>query len=144
MTGQVPPVPPTGAPARVAVPLPWSTKLTPAGRGPVSTREGTGTPVAVTRKVPAIPTVKVVAAAGVPARVAVPLWLSVKVTPVGSAPASARAGVGNATANTSKKEAMPTSKLAWSTLVIAGASSTVSAKVWVASPSTPLWAVTVK
>ena len=38
-------------------------KLTPEGRAPLSTMDGAGKPVAVTPKEPALPTVKVVAAA---------------------------------------------------------------------------------
>ena len=54
-------LPPTeGVPARVAVPLPWSTKVTPAGSVPVSERPALGLPVEVTVKLPALPVVKVV------------------------------------------------------------------------------------
>ena len=45
--------PAAGVPARVAVPLPLSTKVTPAGRRPVSLRAAVGKPVVVTVKVPA-------------------------------------------------------------------------------------------
>src|SRR4051794_39818256 len=123
--GYVPPVPAFGVPARVAVPLPLSVSVTPAGSAPVSLRATlTGKPVVVTENVPAAPTVKVVLAPlviagawfttsvkfcvafgatpllpvmvtgwrppvpafGVPARVAVPLPLSVNVTFAGSVP----------------------------------------------------------
>ena len=49
-----------GAPASVAVPSPLSTKLTPTGRAPDSDRAGVGTPVVLTMKLPALPTVNVV------------------------------------------------------------------------------------
>src|ERR1700722_10250886 len=122
LRGKVPPA--AGVPARVAVPLPLSTKVTPEGSAPVSESEGFGNPVEVTENEPAVPlenvvldpeamdgawfTVKVkdceasgttplvayremgsrppVPAAGVPASVAVPLPLSVKVTPEGRTP----------------------------------------------------------
>ena len=52
-------VPEAGVPARVAVPSPLSTKVTPPGSVPVSVRAGGGVPVAVTVKVPDVPSVKV-------------------------------------------------------------------------------------
>ena len=57
-------MPAAGVPARVAVPSPLSVKVTPAGRVPVSDRVAVGNeaPV-VTVKVPAVPAVKVAAAA---------------------------------------------------------------------------------
>jgi hypothetical protein len=67
-------------PARVAVPLPLSWKLTPLGRTPVSFSVGVGVPLAVTVNPPADPAVNVVLAAlmiaaGVPVtvRLTVPL-----------------------------------------------------------------------
>ena len=51
-----------GVPARVAVPLPLSTNVTPEGRAPVSESEGFGNPAVVTVKDPADPSVKVVLA----------------------------------------------------------------------------------
>jgi len=56
--GKVPAVPLAGVPPRVAVPLPLSTKVTPLGNAPDSERAGFGTPVVVTMKVEALPTVK--------------------------------------------------------------------------------------
>ena len=52
-----------GVPDRRAVPLPWSTKVSPAGRVPVSVMAGVGEPVVVTAKAPAVPRVKSAAAA---------------------------------------------------------------------------------
>ena len=52
-------------PARVAVPLPLSTKVTPLGSVPTSERAAFGIPVVVTEKDPAEPTLKVVALAEV-------------------------------------------------------------------------------
>jgi len=56
--------------------------------------------------VPAVPP------AGVPLKVAVPLWLSTKLTPVGRAPNSDRLGVGNPTAATVNELAVPNWKVA--------------------------------
>ena len=70
--------------------------------------------------------------------------MSVKLTPPGSAPLSARLGAGGPTEVTGKEPAAPTVKVAWPALVIAGAWLTVSVKAWVPSAPTPLWAVTVK
>ncbi len=120
-----------GVPARVAVPLPLSVKLTPTGRAPVLVIVvATGYPAAVvTVKLPALPLVNVAEPAlvklgdsftvsvnacwvdpaelpavivigkgpdtvGVPAIVAVPSPLSVKVMPAGNAPARPIAGTG--------------------------------------------------
>ena len=66
-----------------------------------------------------------------------------KVTPAGSAPVSLSAGVGTPVVVTVKVPGVPTVKVALSALVIAGAWSTVSVKLWVASGSTPLAAVMV-
>ncbi len=48
-------------PAIAAVPLPLSTKVTPAGSAPVLVMYGSGKPVAVTVKLPGAPTLKVAA-----------------------------------------------------------------------------------
>jgi hypothetical protein len=63
--GYEPPVPAAGVPDRVAVPSPLSTRFTPDGSEPVSDKVAVGLPVEVTVKDPAVPTVKVVAAAEV-------------------------------------------------------------------------------
>ena len=73
-----------------------------------------------------------------PARVAVPSPLSLKVTPSGSAPVSDRAAVGSPVVVTVKEPALPSVKVALSLEVICGATSTVRVKVWVASGATPL------
>jgi len=75
-----------------------------------------------------------VAAAGVPASVAVPLPLSTKVTPVGSAPDSVIVGVGLPVVVTEKKPAAPTVNVALEALVIAGVPTTptVRVKLWTA------------
>ena len=52
-------------PARVAVPSPLSTKVTPLGSEPTSDKAAVGKPVEVTVKVPAEPSVNVVLAADV-------------------------------------------------------------------------------
>ena len=52
-----------GVPDSRAVPLPLSTKVSPAGRAPVSVIAGVGEPVVVTAKAPAVPRVKSAAAA---------------------------------------------------------------------------------
>ena len=62
VNGYVPPEPAAGVPASVAVPSPLSVNVTPDGSGPVSDNVELGTPVVVTVKVPAWPTVKVVPA----------------------------------------------------------------------------------
>ena len=70
-----PPVPAAGVPASVAVPSPLSVNVTPGGSAPVSDNVELGTPVVVTVKVPAWPTVKV-APAGL---VILGAWLTVRV-----------------------------------------------------------------
>ena len=45
-------------PARVAVPLPLSTKVIPAGRAPVSVMAGAGSPVVYTVALKAVPTME--------------------------------------------------------------------------------------
>ena len=57
----MPPVPAPGVPLSVAVPLPLSMKLTPKGNAPLRVSEIGAVPVVVTRKLPATPTLKVVA-----------------------------------------------------------------------------------
>src|SRR5207253_1763050 len=93
--------------------------------------------VAVTVRVyvPSLPTT------GVPARVAVPLPLLVKLTPAGRAPDSARLGAGKPVVVIVKEPAPATTKVAPGALVMAGACWTVSVKVCVASGVTPLLAV---
>jgi hypothetical protein len=76
--------------------------------------------------------VPLVAAAGVPASVAVPFPLSTKVTPLGSAPVSMRAGSGKPVVVTEKEPGPPTENVVALALVIEGASFTVSVKVCVA------------
>jgi hypothetical protein len=71
----------------------------------------------------------------VPAKVAVPLPLSVKVTPAGSAPDSDSAGVGTPVAVTVKLAAAPTGKLADAALVNAGAWPTAIMRLCVAVPA---------
>ncbi len=83
---------------------------------------------------PAVP------AAGVPASVAVPLRLSVKVTPLGSAPLSVSAAVGLPAVVTVKVPALPTVKVALFTEVMEAGVSTVTEKVaaWVAVVPVPV------
>src|SRR5712692_6732653 len=71
--GYVPPVPAAGVPLSTPV-LPL--KVTPLGRAPVSLKSGAGLPVAVTVKLPAVPTVKAVLLALVMAGAAW-VWLTV-------------------------------------------------------------------
>ena len=80
-----------------------------------------------------------------PAKVAVPLPLSVKVTPPGSAPVSLKVVAAGKwwPVVTVKLPAVPTVNAAVLALVIAGASVTVRVKVWVALGATPLLAVIV-
>ena len=56
-SGYVPPVPTAGVPDSVPVPFPLSTKVTPAGSVPLTEIAGSGMPIAVTVKVPGVPTV---------------------------------------------------------------------------------------
>ena len=72
-----------------------------------------------------------------------PSPLSTKVTPVGSAPVSLSAAVGNPVVVTVNVPSVPVVNVVLSALVIAGAAATVRVKVWVASGSTPLAAVIV-
>ena len=83
-------------------------------------------------------------APGVPARVAVPLLLFVKVTPLGSAPVSLItmvAFVGKPVVVTEKVPAVPTVKVVLSALVIAGAWLIVRVKLWGAVAPAALLAV---
>jgi len=82
-------------------------------------------------------------AEAVPLSVAVPLPLSTNVTPVGSAPVSVRAGFGKPVVVTVKVPGALTEKEVAFALVIAGAWSTVSVKVCIASLPDPLCALTV-
>jgi len=86
VNGYVPPVSTAGVPESVAVPPPLSVNVTPDGRvAPPSDNVALGTPVAVTVKVPAWPTVKVV-----PAGLVIPgdwrtervkVWVALEPTP---------------------------------------------------------------
>jgi len=84
-----------------------------------------------------------VPAAGVPLSVAVPFPLSVKVTPLGSAPVSARDGIGVPVAVTVNVPRVPTVNVVLLALVITGAVFTVSMKLWLTGEPTPLVAVNV-
>ena len=75
---------------------------------------------------------------------ALPSPLSTKVTPEGSAPVSLIAAFGNPVVVTVNVLAMKMANAVLAGLVIAGAWSTVSVKLWVASGSTPLAAVMVR
>src|SRR4029077_16102934 len=82
--------------------------------------------------------------AGLPDSVAVPLPLLTKVTPLGRVPDRVIVeGVGNPVAVTVNVSAVPTVKVTPAALVIAGAWSTVSMKLWVAFGSVPFAAVMV-
>ena len=83
-------------------------------------------------------------AAGVPASVAVPSPLSMKLTPVGRAPVSESDAVGRPVVVTVKVPALPSVKVVLSAEVMPGATSTVRVKDWVASGVTPLAASMVK
>ena len=81
-----------------------------------------------------------------PARVAVPLPLPVKVTPAGSAPDSVSAAAGLPVVSTGNDPCTPTVKAAELALVMAGAVGdefTVSVKLWLALGLTPFAAVIV-
>src|SRR5712691_10538078 len=72
----MPPEPAAGMPLSVPVPLPLSVNVTPAGRAaPPRAIDGGGNPLVVTVKVPAVPTVNVVAFALVMAGA----WFTVRV-----------------------------------------------------------------
>ena len=75
---------------------------------------------------------------GVPATVAVPSPLSVKVTPVGRAPASLSAGAGYAVVVTVNVPGVPAVNVIASPLVMAVPWLTVSVKSCVAAVPTPL------
>src|SRR5438067_1494716 len=120
-----------GVPLSVAVPSPLSLKVTPLGSVPLSLQVAAGKPVLVTEKLPAVPTL------GVALSVAVPSPLSLNVTPPGSAPLSLKATTGKPVVVTEKLPAVPTANVVLAALVIAGASSTVSVNVCVASLPMP-------
>src|SRR5579862_7700879 len=85
-------------------------------------------------------------AVGVPDSVAVPLPLSTKVTPEGSAPVSVRPGVGFPVAVTLNVLAVPTVKVMADVEMIVGAWETEvtdSVKLWIAGEPIPLLAVMV-
>jgi len=74
------------------------------------------------------------------------LWLSTKVTPLGSAPISVRVGVGVPVVVIENVPVAPTVNVVLLALVIAGAALglfTVTVKAWVAGVPTPLLAVNV-
>ena len=75
------------------------------------------------------------ATVGVPARVAVPLLLSTNVTPAGRVPVSSRAGAGVPVAVTGNENAVPKATVSDPALVMAGACSMVSVKLWVTVPT---------
>ena len=82
--------------------------------------------------------------AGVPESVAVPSPLSTKVTPAGNDPVSlSGVGIGKPVVVTVNVPNVPVVNVVLSALVIAGAWSTVSVKLWLASGTTPLAAVIV-
>ena len=74
-------------------------------------------------------------AEGVPERVAVPLPLLTKVTPAGRVPVSVRAGVGVPVVVTGKVKAVPRGTVSELALVMAGAWSMVSVKIWMTLPA---------
>ena len=84
-----------------------------------------------------------VPAAGVPAKVAVPSPLSVKVTPLGSAPLSLRAATGKPLLTMIIDSCAPVMTVALLALVMAGAWSTVRVKFCWALGSVPLLALIV-
>src|SRR5579859_6168476 len=137
---KVPPVPAAGVPASVAVPLPLSLKVTPDGSAPVSVKLGAGKPVVVTEKVPAEPTVKVVALtllmAGALPTIKVKFWLAGVPTPLvavmvmGREPDSARAAVGIAVVVTEKVPEVPATNEVVLALVMVGCSLTVMVKLF--------------
>jgi hypothetical protein len=75
VSGYVPPVAAPGVPASVAVPLPLFVNVTPAGKHAALESVALGNPVVVNVKVPAVPTVKIVALTLVMAGA----WLTVSV-----------------------------------------------------------------
>jgi hypothetical protein len=80
-------------------------------------------------------------AVGVPDNLAVPSWLSVKLTPLGRAPVSVMAAIGNPVVLIVKEPAAPIGKLALLTVVNAGACVTVSVNVCDAFGKVPFCAV---
>ena len=82
-------VPAAGVPAKVAVPFPLSTKVTPEGSAPVSVIAAVGLPVVITENDPCVPTVKAVelalvmaGAVGAALTVSVKLWVALGLTPL--------------------------------------------------------------
>ena len=67
-----------------------------------------------------------------------------RVTPLGRGPLVVKVGAGRPVAATWNEPNVPTVKVVWLALVMAGAWSTVSVKLWVAFGDTPLLAVMVK
>jgi hypothetical protein len=80
---------------------------------------------------------------GVPERVAVPLPLSTKLTPIGSEPVSDTAAVGKPDVVTSKLLETPSAKVVPADDVTAGAWSTTRVKDWLPLGLTPFAALTV-
>jgi hypothetical protein len=172
----VPLVPTTGVPLKTPVD---ALNVTPVGNAPDSLSVGTGEPLAVTTKLPTLPTLKAVVLAlviaGPSSTVRVKPWLACcptlleavnvklyvppvptigvplktpvdasKVTPVGNAPDSLSVGTGEPLAVTRKLPALPTLNPMLLALVIAGPSSTVRVKPWLACCPTLLEAVNVR
>lgn len=79
--------------------------------------------------------------AALPDSVPVPLPLSTKVTPLGSAPFSERAGGGNPVVVTVNDPDAPAVKVALVALVMAGGPATVLVAVMVTGPP-PVWSAT--
>src|SRR5215467_547241 len=84
-----------------------------------------------------------VPAAGMPTRAAVPLPLSTKLTPGGSAPVADSAGTGRPVVVTLKFANTPTMNVALLALVNTGGALTTTVKLCVALGSVPLLAVSV-
>ena len=78
---------------------------------------------------------------GVPLRVAVPSWLSLKLTLPGKEPASVKLGVGYPVVTTVNDPGVPINNVALFALVMAGAWFTVRVKVCVTEGPTPFCAV---
>jgi hypothetical protein len=85
-----------------------------------------------------------VPAAGVPAKVAVPFPLSLKVTPLGRVPVSLSDGAGKPAVVTVKLPADPSLKVVLLAEVMVGGPSTVRVKLWLAAGLTLLLAPMVR